>query len=148
MEKLTSPLIGLSFLQRNNTILDMRQGVLNFPFFSMQLKTADHKYINVMEPICTREDVPIPPNDRHSVQLASQLYEDTTVTGILQPSNNLTDDGHIAFCAALVTLTNGQASVHLNNFTDSPYTLKSGTQVATFTVLTPEQMNYVKPITR
>ena len=123
MEKLTSPLIGLSFLQRNNTILVMRQGVLNFPFFSMQLKTADHKYTNVMEPICTREDVTIPPNDRQSVQLASQLYEDTTVTGILQPSNTLTDDGDITFCAALVTLTNGQVSVHLNNFTDSPYTL-------------------------
>ena len=71
MEKLTSPLIGLSFLQRNNTILDMRQGVLNFPFFSMQLKTADHKYTNVMEPICIREDVTIPPNDRHSVLMAS-----------------------------------------------------------------------------
>ena len=52
MGKLTSPLIRLSFLQRNNTILDMRQGVLNFPLFSMQLKTADHKYANVMEPIC------------------------------------------------------------------------------------------------
>ena len=124
MEKLTSPLIGLSFLQRNNTILDMRQGVLNFPFFSMQLKTADHKYTNVMEPICIREDVIIPPNDRHSVLLATQLYENTTVTGILQRSHNLTDDGDIAFCAALVTLTNGQVSVHLNNFTDSPYTLK------------------------
>ena len=146
MEKLTSPLIGLSFLQRNNTILDMRQGVLNFPFFSMQLKTADHKYTNVMEPICIREDVTIPPNDRHPVLMASQLYENTTVTGILQPSNNLTDDGDIAFCAALVTLTNGQVSVHLNNFTDSPYTLKRGTQVANFTVLTPEQMKYVKPI--
>ena len=34
-EKLTSPLIGLSFLQRDKTILDMRQGVLKFPFFSM-----------------------------------------------------------------------------------------------------------------
>ena len=140
MEKLTSPLIGLSFLQRNNTILDMRQGVLNFPFFSMQLKTADHKYTNVMEPICIREDVTIPPNGRHSVLMASQLYEDTTVTGILQPSNNITDDGDIAFSAALVTLTNGQVSVHLNDFTDSPYTLKRGTQVANFTVLTPEQM--------
>ena len=31
-EKLTSPLLGLSFLQQNNTILDMRQGVLKFPF--------------------------------------------------------------------------------------------------------------------
>ena len=73
MEKLTSPLIGLSFLQRNNTILDIRQGVLNFPFFSMQLKTADHKYTNVMEPICIREDVTIPPNGRHSVLMTSQL---------------------------------------------------------------------------
>ena len=63
MEKITSPLIGISILQRNNTILDMRQGVLNFPLFSMQLKAADHKYTNVT----------IPPNDRHSVLMASQL---------------------------------------------------------------------------
>ena len=59
MDKLTSLSIGLSFLQRNNPILDMRQGVMNFPFlsfFSMQLKTADHEYTNVMEPICIRED--------------------------------------------------------------------------------------------
>ena len=43
MEKLISPLIGLSFVQLNNTISEMRQGVLVFPFFSIQLKTADHK---------------------------------------------------------------------------------------------------------
>ena len=116
----------------------------------MQLKTADHKYTNVLEPICIREDVTIPPNDRHLVLMASQLYEDTAVTGILQPSNTLTDDGDvvfcIVFCAALVTLIKGQGDVHLNNFTDTPYTLKRGTQVANFTVLTPEQMQYVKLI--
>ena len=77
MEKLTSSMIGLSFLQRNNTILDMRQGILNFPFFSMQFKTADHKYTNFIEPVCIREDVTIPPNDRHSVLMASQMYENT-----------------------------------------------------------------------
>ena len=146
MEKLTSPLIGLSFLQRNNTILDMRQGVLNFPFFSMQLKTADHKYTNVMEPICAREDITIPPNDRHMVSMFSQLYDDTNVTGILQPSNDLAEDGDITFCAALVTLTQGQASIHVNNFTDHPYTLKRGSHIANFSILTPEQMKYVKPI--
>ena len=78
--------------------------------------------------------------------MAPQLYEDTTVTGIHQLSNNITDDGDIAFCAALVTLTNGQVSVHLNNFTESPYTFRRGTQVANFTVLTTEQMKYVKLI--
>ena len=100
-EKLSSPLIGLSFLQRNNTHLDMRQGVLNLPFFSMQLKNADHNCTNVMEPICISDEVTIPPNDRHSVPLASQLYEKTLVAGILQPSNTLTNDGDIAFSVAL-----------------------------------------------
>ena len=99
-----------------------------------------------MEPICIREELTIPSNDRHPVLMASQLYKNTTVTGILQPSTNLPDDGDIAFCPALVTLTNGEVSVHLNNFTDSLYTLKRDTQVASFTVLTPEQMKYVKPL--
>ena len=33
MEHLTGPIIGLMFLQQNHTVLDMRQGILNFPFF-------------------------------------------------------------------------------------------------------------------
>ena len=49
--KLTSPLIGLLFLQRNSTVLDMRQGILTFPLFSMQLKNEDRTYTNVIAPI-------------------------------------------------------------------------------------------------
>ena len=33
MENLAGPIIGLWFLQRNHTVLDMRQGIRNFPFF-------------------------------------------------------------------------------------------------------------------
>ena len=73
LEILSSPIVGVSLLERNNTLLDMRQGVFSFPFFSMQLITADHKYTNVMEPICIREGVTDPPNDRHLVLMASQL---------------------------------------------------------------------------
>ena len=137
MEKPTSPLIGLSFFQRNNTILDMRQEIINFPFFSMQLKTADHKYTNVMEPICAREDITIPLNDRHMFSMYSQLYDDTNVTGILQPSNDLAEGGDITFCAALVTLIQGQVAIHVNNLTDQPYTLKKGSHIATFSALAP-----------
>ena len=50
MTNLASLLIGLLFLQRNSTILDMRQGILNFPFFSMQLKNEDRTDPNVIEP--------------------------------------------------------------------------------------------------
>ena len=113
MEKLTSPILGLMFLQRNHTVLEMRQGILNFPFFSMQLKTADHKYSNVMEPILNPEDVTIPPYDHAVVTIQSRIYAVTqhnvenTVTCIGQPSDRLHEDGNLTFCAAIITLKKG-----------------------------------------
>ena len=146
MEQLTGPIIGLMFLQRNHTVLDMRQEILNFPFFSMQLKMADHKYSNVLEPILNPTEITIPPNDRVLIRTNSLLYPENAVIGILQPSDLLHEEGDITFCPALVTLNDGSISIPVNNFTDHPYKLKKGLHIANFLVMTPEQMKYVKPV--
>ena len=96
----------------------------------MQLKTADDKCTNVMEPIKTKEDITIPPIGWQLISINSQMYADTTVTDILQPSTTLTEDGDVAFCAALVTLTRGRTMIHVKNFTDHPYTLRRASHVA------------------
>ena len=87
MEHSTGPIIGLMFLQRNHTVLDMEQGILNFPFFSMLLKTVDHGYSNVLEPKLNPTEITIPPNDRVLIRTNSVLYRENVVTGILQPSD-------------------------------------------------------------
>ena len=120
MEHLTGSIIGLMFLQRNHTVLDMRQGVPNFPFFPMQLKTADHKHSNVLEPVLNPTEITIPPNDRVLIRTSSLLYPENAVTGILQPSDLLHEEGDITFCPALVTLNDGSISIPVNNFTDHP----------------------------
>ena len=71
IENLTGPMIGLMFIEKKHIVLDMRQAILNFPYFSMQLETADHKYSNVMEPILNPYDITIPPNDRVTIQIQS-----------------------------------------------------------------------------
>ena len=86
MEKLIGSVIGLMFLQRNHTVLDMRQGILKIRYFSMHFKTTRHKYSNVMERILNPEDVTTPRNDPMIVTKQSQLYTEYAVTGILQPS--------------------------------------------------------------
>ena len=146
MEHLIGPIIGLMFLQRNHTVLDMRQGILNFPYFSMQLKTADNKYSNVLEPILNPIEITIPPNDKVLIKTNSLLYPENAVTGILQPSDLLHEEGDITFCPALVTLNDGNILIQVNNFTDHPYQLKKGLHIANFSVMTPEQMKYVKPV--
>ena len=64
MTNLTSPFIGLLFLQRNSTILDMRQGILNFPCFSMQLKNEGRTYPNVIEPILNPVETTLQPGKK------------------------------------------------------------------------------------
>ena len=109
------------FLRRNHTDLDMRQGILNFPYFSMQLKTADHKYSNVMEPILTTDDVTIPPNDLTVITIHSQIYAENAVTGILQPSDLLHEEGDVTLCAKIVSLNEGTMGIRVISFTDQPY---------------------------
>ena len=36
--------------------------------------------------------------------------------------------------------------IHVNNFTDQHYKRKKGLHIAKFSVMTPEQMQYVRPI--
>ena len=137
MEKLPSPKIGLMFLQRSHTVLDMRQGILNFPYFSMQLQTADHKYSNVLEPILNSQDVTILPNDHTVIPIQN------AVTGIFQPSDLLHEEGDVTSCAAIVTSHEETMGIHVNNFTDQPYKLKKGMHIANFAVMTPEQIDEI-----
>ena len=112
----------------------------------MQLKTADHKYSNVMQPILNPEDVMIPPNGRTIISIQSRIYAENAVTGILQPSEPLNEEKDITFGAAIDTLDEGTTKIHVNKFTDQPYKLKKGMHIANFSVMTPEQMKHVRQI--
>ena len=134
------------FRQRNHTVLYMRQGVLTFPFVSMQLKTTDHNYSNVMEPILSPKDVTIPPNDHTIITIQYQIYAENAVTRILQPCDFFHEEGDVAFCVAIVTLNEKAMGIHVKNFTDQPYKLKKRLHVANFSAMTPEQMKHVRPV--
>ena len=103
MTNLTSPLIGLLSLQRNSTILDMRQGILHFPFFSMQLKNEDRTYQNVIEPILDAVDTILQPGKRTAFWVKSQIYTENEAKGIIQPSPFLENDEDLLICLAILS---------------------------------------------
>ena len=147
MENMTGPILGLMFHQRNHIVLDMRREILDFPFFSMQLKTADHRYSNVLEPINNPTEITTPPNDIVLIRTNSLLYPENAVIGILQPSSNLLhEERDITGCTALVTMNNGNITIHVNNFTNHPYKFKKGLHFTSFSVMKPEQMKDIKQV--
>ena len=146
MTNLTSPLIGILFLQRNSTILDMRQRILNFPFFSMQLRIEDRTYPNVIEPILNPVDTILQPGKRTTIWVKSQIYTENETTGINQPSPLLENDEDLLICPAISSTQNNKHMVQINNFLDHPYILKKGTHIANFSILTPEQTKHIRPV--
>ena len=146
MTNLTSTLIGLLFLQRNNTKLDMHQGILNFPFFSMQMKNEDRTYPNVIEPILNPAETILQPGKRTTIWWKSQIYTDNEATGIIQPSPLLENDEDLLICPVLSSTQNNKHLVQISNFLDHPYTLKKGTHIANFSIITPEQTKHIRPV--
>ena len=139
---LTSPSIGLSFLQRNSTILDMRQGILNLHFFSMQLKNEDRTYPHVIEPILNPVETILKPGKGTTIWVNSQINTDNEATGIVQPSPLLEND----VCPAISSTQNKKHMVQINNFLDHPYTFKKGTHMANFSILAPERTKHIRPV--
>ena len=88
----TSRLIGLLFLQRNSTMLDIRQGILSLPFFSTQLENEDRTYPNVIEPRLNPVDTILQPGKRTKIWVKSQIYTENEAKGIFQPSPHLEND--------------------------------------------------------
>ena len=146
MTNLTSLLIGLLFLQRNSTILYMRQRLLNFPFFSMQLKNEDRTYPNVIQPILNPAETILQPGKRTTIWVKSQIYTNNVTTGIIQPSPLLENDEDLLICPALSSTQNNKHMVQISNFLVHPYTLKKGTHKANFSILTPEETKHIRPV--
>ena len=146
MTNLTSPLIGLLFPQRNSTILDMRQGILNFPFFSMQMKNEDRTYPNVNEPILKPVETTLRKGKRTTIWVKSQIYTDNEATKIIQHSPLLENDKDLLICPALSSTQNNKHMVQINNVLEHPYTLEKGKHIANFSILTPEQAKHIRPV--
>ena len=139
MTGLTRPLTGLLFLKRNSTIFDMRQGTLNFAFFSIQLKNEDRTYPNVFEPILYPVKTILQPGKGTTNWVKSQIYTHNEAIRINQPSPLLEKDEDLLVLPALSSTQNNNYMVQISNFMKHPYTLKKGTHIANFSMLIPEQ---------
>ena len=80
MINLKSPLIGLLFLQRNSTILYMRQGIPDFPLFSYQLKNGECTHPNVIEPKLNPVETTLQRGERTTIWVKLPTYTDNEAT--------------------------------------------------------------------
>ena len=146
MKNLPNPLIGLCFLRRNNAVFDATQGILTFPYFSMQLKPDTQTSIRQATALFAENTYTLQPFETLPIASRVPHLMDHDATGIVTPSNQFGNHDSIFITASLSTVNNNAIGYQIINFSDLPYTITLDAHLADFKIMTPEQIKHIQPV--
>ena len=146
MKNLPNPLIGLCFLRRNNAIFDVNQGILTFPYLSMQLKPDTQTAIRQATPLFAENTYTLQPGETLAIASKMPHLMDHDATGIVTPSQQFENHDSIFITSSLSTVKNNAIGYQIINFSELPYTITFDTHLADFKILTPEQIKHIQPV--
>ena len=144
MKKLTGPIIGLHFV-RNNSV-DTTHGLIHFPYLAMQAKTASSETPTKPQPVITDEAETIPPTTTKTITAFVDHPSQWNTTGTATPLEKFTETASLLISHSMSTIIDKRIAVRETNTTESPYLIKKHTQIAEFSVVTPEQPKRIKPV--
>ena len=146
MKKLTGPIIGLHFMRNNSVVIDTTHGLIHFPHLSMQVKTASSETTTKPQPVITDEALTIPPATTKTITAFIDHPSKWNTTGTVTPLEKFTETASLLISHSMSTIIDKKIAVRVTNTTESPYLIKKNTQIAEFSVVTPEQSKHIQPV--
>ena len=145
MKKLTGPIFQVLFTRNNSVVIDTTHGLKHFPHLTMQGKTASSETTTKPQPIITDEALTIPPTMTKTVTAFVDHPSKWNTTGTVTPLEKFTETASLLISHSMSTKIDKRIAVRVTNTTESPFLLKN-TQIAEFSVVTPEQSKHIKPV--
>ena len=139
MKKLTGPIVGLHFMRNNSVVIDTTHGLI-------QVKTASSETTTKPKSVIMDEALTIPPATTKTVTAFIDHASKWKTTGTVTPLEKFTETASLLISYSISTIMDKQIAVRVTNTTESPYLIKKHTQIAEFTVVTPEQSKHIKPV--
>ena len=140
MKKLTRPMNGLHFTRNNSVVIGATQDLIHFPHLTVQVKTtASSELTTKPQPVITDDALTIPPMTTKTITAFVDHPSKWNTTGNVTPLNLLISHSRS-------TIIDKRIAVRVTNATESPYLIKKHTQIAEFSVVTPEQSKHIKPV--
>ena len=146
MRKLTRPIIGLHFMRNNSVVIDTTHGLIHFSHLTMQVKTASSETTTKPQPVITDETMTIPPTTTKTITAFIDHPSKRNTTGTVTPLEKFTETATLLISHSMSTIIDKRIAVRVTNTTESSYHIKKHTQIAGFSVVTPEQSKHVKPV--
>ena len=133
-------------MRNNSVVIDTTHGLIHFPHLTMQAKTASSETPTKPQPVIMDEALTIPPATTKTVTAFIDHPSKWKTTGTVTPLEKFTEIANLLISHSMSTIVDKRIAVSVTNTTESPYLIKKHTQIAEFSVVTPEQSKHIKPV--
>ena len=146
MKNLTGPIIGLHSMRHNSVVIDTTSGLIHIPHLTMQVKSALSQSSAKPQAVLIADSISIPQLTTRTITEFVDHLSEWNTTGTVTPVEKFTETESLIISHSMSTIIDRQIAVRVTNTTESPYTINKITQIAEFSVVTPEQSKYIKPV--
>ena len=117
-----------------------------FPHLTMQVKTASSETTTKPQAVNNDEALTIPPRTTKTITAFIDHPSRWNTTGTVTPLEKFTETASLLISHSLSTIIDKRIAVRVTKTTESPYLIKKHTEIADFSVVTPEQSKHIKPV--
>ena len=146
MENLTGPIIGLHFMKHDSVVIDTTHGLIHFPHLTIQVKSALNQTSTKPQAALIHDNITIPQMTTKTITAFVDHVSEWNTTGTVTPVEKFTETASLIISHSMSTIIDRKIAVRVTNTTESPYTINKNTQIAEFSVVTPEQSKFIKPV--
>ena len=144
MKKLTGSIIGLPFLRINSVVIDTAHGLIHFPHFTMQVKTASSESNSKNQPVTTDGTLVIPLRTTKTITVFLDHPSEWNPTGTVTPLEKFAETASLLIAQPLSTNFDKRTTVRVNKTTESPYLIKKNTPIGVLRSYSG-QFKHIKP---
>ena len=133
-------------MKHNSVVIDTTHGFILFPHLTMQVKSASSQANAKPQPVLIHDSITIPQMTTKTITAFVDHSSEWKTTGTVTPVEKITEAASLIISHSMSTIIDRKIAVRVTNTTELPYTINKITQIAEFSVVTPEQSKFIKPV--
>ena len=112
----------------------------------LQVKSASSQEGAKPQPVLIHYNITIPQMTTRTITAFVDHTSEWNTTGTVTPVEKFTETASLLISHSMSTTIDRTIAVRVTNTTESPYIINKNTQTAEFSVVTPEQSKFIKPV--
>ena len=145
VKNLSGLIIVLHFKRHNSVVIDTTHGLIHFPHLTLHVKSASSQTSAKPQAVVIHDSITIPQITTKTITAFVDHISEWKTTDTVTPVEKVTEAASLIISCSISTIIDRKIAVRVTNRMESFYTINRSTQIAEFSVVTPEPSNFIKP---